>query len=167
MTGHHLAQLNVGTLRYPLDDPRTHGFTSMLDTLNEVADRAPGFVWRLVGDGGNDATAVRTSLGADVIVNMSVWDSRESLWNYVYRSGHLDVLRRRAEWFELPKTAFQVMWWIPAGHVPSVEEAVERLELLRAHGPSPSAFGFRDEYTPADGGPVPVPWVSHPMGSTT
>lgn len=79
-----------------------------------------------------------------VIVNMSAWESRDSLWDYVYRSGHLDVLPRRAEWFELPKTAFQVMWWIPAGHVPTIEEAVERLQLLRAHGPSPSAFGFPD-----------------------
>jgi len=152
MAGHHLAQLNVGTLRHPLEDPRMHGFTSMLDTLNEVADRAPGFVWRLVCDGGNDATAIRTPLGAEVIVNMSVWESRESLWDYVYRSGHLDVLRRRAEWFELPKTAFQVLWWIPARHAPTVEEAVERLQLLRTHGPSPSAFGFRDMYTAADAG---------------
>jgi hypothetical protein len=157
MTGHHLAQLNVGTLRYPLDDPRSRGFTSMLDTLNAVADQAPGFVWRLVDDGGNDATAIQTSLGADVIVNMSVWESRAGLWDYVYRSGHLDVLRRRAEWFELPRSAFQAMWWIPAGHVPTVEEAVERLELLRAHGPSSNAFGFRDEYTAADATRTPWP----------
>jgi hypothetical protein len=150
MTGHQLAQLNVGTLKFPLDDPRTHGFTSMLDTLNAVADTAPGFVWRLIDEGGNDATAIRTSLGDDVLVNMSVWESRDALWDYVYRSGHLDVLRRRSEWFELPKAAFQVMWWIPAGHIPTVEEAVERLELLRAQGPSPSAFGFRDDYRPQD-----------------
>lgn len=150
MTGHHLAQLNVGTLRFPLDDSRAHGFTSMLDALNAVADNAPGFVWRLVDDGGNDATATRTSLGNDVLVNMSVWESRDALWDYVYRSGHLDMLRRRAEWFDLPKAPFQVMWWIPAGHIPTVEEAVERLELLREKGPSPSAFGFRDTYLPED-----------------
>ncbi|MGI5131247.1 DUF3291 domain-containing protein [Pseudonocardia sp. CA-107938] len=148
MTGHHLAQLNVGTLRFPLDDPRMDGFTSMLDPINEVADNWPGFVWRLVGDGGNNATALRTPLGEDVIVNMSVWESREALWDYVYRSGHLDVLRRRAEWFDLPKGPFQVLWWIPAGHIPTVEEALERLERVREHGPSPEAFGFRDEYAP-------------------
>lgn len=148
MTEYHLAQLNVGITRYPLDDPRMHGFTSMLDTLNEVADNAPGFVWRLIGDGGNDATEIRTPLGDDVIVNMSVWESRDALWDYVYRSGHLDMLRRRSEWFELPKAPFQVLWWVPAGHVPTVEEAVERLELLREKGPSPSAFGFRDSYLP-------------------
>ncbi len=148
MTEYHLAQLNVGITRYPLDDPRMHGFTSMLDTLNEVADNAPGFVWRLIGDGGNDATEIRTPLGDDVIVNMSVWESRDALWDYVYRSGHLDMLRRRSEWFELPKAPFQVLWWVPAGHVPTVEEAVERLELLREKGPSPSAFGFRGSYLP-------------------
>jgi uncharacterized protein DUF3291 len=154
MTGHHLAQLNVGTLRFPLDDVRMHGFTSMLDTINEVADNSPGFVWRLVEEGNNDATALRTPLGDDVLVNMSVWESRDALWDFVYRSGHLDVLRRRAEWFELPKAAFQVMWWIPAGHIPTVEEAVERLQLLREQGPSPSAFGFREVYTAEDAGLV-------------
>lgn len=148
MTGFHLAQLNVGILNFPLDDPRMHGFTSMLDELNKVADNAPGFVWRLIEDGTNDATALRTSLGEDVLVNMSVWESRDALWDYVYRSGHLDMLRRRTEWFQLPKAPFQVLWWIPAGHIPAVEEAVDRLELLREHGPSPSAFGFRDFYPP-------------------
>jgi hypothetical protein len=150
MTGHHLAQFNVGILKFPLDDVRAHSFTSLLETLNEVADSAPGFVWRLVDDGGKDASGIRTSLGDDVFVNMSVWESRDTLWNYVYRSGHLDVLRRRAEWFQPPKAPFQVMWWIPAGHIPTVEEAVERLELLRERGPSPSAFGFRDTYLPED-----------------
>ena len=150
MTGYHLAQLNVGALNFPLDDVRMHGFTSMLDTVNELADNAPGFVWRLVAGAGNDATAIRTPLGDDVIVNMSVWETRDALWDYVYRSGHLDMLRRRAEWFQLPKASFQVLWWIPAGHIPTVEEAVERLELLREHGPSPTSFGFKDAYTPDD-----------------
>ena len=150
MTAPQLAQLNVGALNFPLDDPRMTGFTSMLDTLNAVADNAPGFVWRLIEEGANDATALRSPLGDDVLVNMSVWESREALWDYVYRSGHLDMLRRRSEWFRLPKGPFQVLWWVPAGHRPSVEEAVERLELLRAEGPSPRAFGFRDAWTAED-----------------
>lgn len=150
MTGHHLAQLNVGALNFPLDDPRMHGFTAKLDEINALADQAPGFVWRLVADGAADATGIRTALGADVLVNLSVWESRDALWDYVYRSGHLDVLRRRAEWFRLPKAAFQVLWWIPAGHLPTVQEAIERLELLREQGPSARAFGFRDVYPPED-----------------
>ena len=154
MTGHHLAQLNVGTLNFPLDDPRTHGFTAMLDELNAVADTSPGFVWRLTESGANDATHLRTSLGDDVLVNMSVWATRQSLWDYVYRSGHLDMLRRRAEWFQRPKAAFQVLWWIPAGHLPAVEEAVERLEHLRANGPTPTAFGFRDPFGPEEAAPT-------------
>jgi hypothetical protein len=150
VTGHHLAQLNVGTRRFPLDDPRMNGFTSMLDAVNELADKAPGFVWRLTDDGANDATAIQTPLGAEVLINMSVWENRDALWDYVYRTGHLEMLRRRAEWFELPKAAFQVLWWVPAGHLPTVAEAVDRLALLRAHGPSPSAFGFRDTCPPEE-----------------
>jgi len=150
MTEHHLAQLNVGVFSFPLDDPRMDGFRTMLDPLNAVADSAPGFVWRLVEDGENDATGLRTSLGEDVNINLSVWESREVLWDFVYRSGHLDMLRRRGDWFRLPKAPFQVLWWIPAGHIPSVEEAVERLRLLRDQGPSPRAFGFRDSYTPEE-----------------
>ncbi|MGH3391498.1 MAG: DUF3291 domain-containing protein [Actinomadura sp.] len=150
MTGHHLAQLNVGRLNFPLDDPRMAGFTSMLDPINDLADRTPGFVWRLVEDGGNDATAVRTSLGGDVLVNMSVWETREALWDFVYRSAHLDVLRQRGNWFQRPAEPFQVLWWVPAGHIPTPPEAVERLELLRREGPTPHAFTFRENYSPED-----------------
>jgi hypothetical protein len=150
MTEHHLAQLNVGMLNFPLDDPRMEGFTSMLDPINDVADRTPGFVWRLVGDGDNDATAVRTSLGEDVLINMSVWENRDALSDFVYRSGHLDVLRRRGEWFQRPREPFQVLWWIPAGHIPTLIEAVERLGLLRREGPTRRAFTFREGYGPED-----------------
>ncbi|MEU5882885.1 DUF3291 domain-containing protein [Spirillospora sp. NPDC047279] len=147
MTAHHLAQFNVGVLRHPLDDPRTAGFTDMLEPINKVADGAPGFVWRLVDDGGADATSLRP-LGDDVIVTMSVWETREALWEFVYRSGHLDLLRRRGEWFVRPDEADQVLWWVPAGHTPTLEEGVERLELLRREGPGPRAFTFRDDYAP-------------------
>lgn len=150
MTGHHLAQLNVGRLNFPLDDPRMAGFTSMLDPINDLADRTPGFVWRLVEDGGNDATAVRTSLGGDVLVNMSVWETREALWDFVYRSAHLDVLRQRGNWFQRPAEPFQVLWWVPAGHIPTPPEAVERLDLLRREGPTPHAFTFRENHSPED-----------------
>jgi hypothetical protein len=150
MTGRHLAQLNVGVLNFPLDDPRMEGFTSMLDLINDVADRTPGFVWRLVEEGERDATGVRTSLGEDILINMSVWESRDALWDFVYRSGHLDLLRRRGEWFQRPGEPFQVLWWIPAGHTPAVEEAVERLTLLRREGPTPLAFTFREGYGPED-----------------
>ncbi|WP_067472958.1 DUF3291 domain-containing protein [Actinomadura hibisca] len=145
----HLAQFNVAALRHPLDDPRTAGFVARLDEVNALADNAPGFVWRLVEEGAADATGLRP-LGADVIVTYSVWETRQALWDFVYRSGHLESMRRRREWFHRPTAAHLVLWWIPAGHVPTVAEGVERLELLRAQGSSPRAFTFNAGYGAAE-----------------
>ncbi|WP_019633865.1 DUF3291 domain-containing protein [Actinomadura atramentaria] len=145
--GRHLAQLNIGTLLHPLDDPRIAGFTNALDRINALADAAPGFVWRLVDDGGANATELRP-FGGDVIVNLSVWESREALWNFAYRSEHLELLRERRAWFRRPDGPHLVLWWVPAGHVPTTREAGERLALLREHGPSPRAFTFRDAFDP-------------------
>ncbi|MGW6420198.1 DUF3291 domain-containing protein [Streptomyces sp. NPDC055055] len=145
----HLAQLNVAALRYPLDDPRVAPFVDMLDPVNAAADAAPGFVWRLVEDGEADATGLRPA-GEDVIVNLSVWQTQEALWDFAYRSGHLEVMRRRREWFARHVEAHLVLWWVPAGEVPTVEEAMERLADLRAHGPSPRAFTFASAYTAAE-----------------
>ncbi|MFJ3202644.1 DUF3291 domain-containing protein [Streptomyces sp. NPDC086989] len=142
----HLAQINVATLRHPLDDPRMAAFVELLDPVNAAADSAPGFVWRLVEEGAVDATALRPA-GEDVIVNMSVWETQEALWDFTYRSGHLEVMRRRREWFERHVEAHLVLWWVPAGHLPTVDEALERLADLQAHGPSPRAFTFASSYT--------------------
>ncbi|MEU8521010.1 DUF3291 domain-containing protein [Streptomyces sp. NBC_01216] len=141
----HLAQLNVATLRHPLDDPRVAPFVDMLDPVNAAADGAPGFVWRLVEEGGSDATALRPA-GENVIVNLSLWESQDALWDFAYRSGHLEAMRRRREWFERHVEAHLVLWWVPAGHLPTVGEALERLAHLRAHGPSPRAFTFTSSY---------------------
>ncbi|KQX56126.1 MULTISPECIES: DUF3291 domain-containing protein [unclassified Streptomyces] len=145
----HLAQLNVATLSHPLDDPRLAPFVDMLDTVNAAADAAPGFVWRLVEDGAVDATGLRPA-GEDVIVNLSVWESQDSLWDFTYRSGHLEVMRQRRDWFERHVAAHLVLWWVPAGHVPTVGEALERLADLRANGPSPRAFTFASAHTAAE-----------------
>ncbi|MER8235331.1 DUF3291 domain-containing protein [Streptomyces sp. NPDC094049] len=145
----HFAQLNVATLLHPLDDPRVAPFVEMLDTVNAAADAAPGFVWRLVADGGADATALRPA-GEDVIVNMSVWETQEALWDFTYRSGHLEVMRRRRDWFERHAAAHLVLWWVPAGHRPTVAEALERLADLRENGPSPRAFAFASAHTAAE-----------------
>ncbi len=143
----HLAQLNVATLLHPIDDPRIAPFVEMLDPVNAAADRAPGFVWRLVEEGTADATGLRPA-GEDVIVNLTVWESREALWDFTYRSGHLEVMRQRRDWFARHVEAHLVLWWIPAGHVPTVDEALERLADLRANGPSPRAFTFASSYAP-------------------
>ncbi|WP_418960012.1 DUF3291 domain-containing protein [Streptomyces tritici] len=148
----HLAQLNVGTLRYPIDDPRVAPFVEQLAPVNAAADAAPGFVWRLVEDGEADATGLRPA-GENVIVNLSVWESQEALWDFAYRSGHLDVMRRRRDWFERHVEAHLVLWWVPAGHVPTVEEALERLADLQSRGSSPRAFTFASSYTAAEAAP--------------
>ncbi|MFI5765718.1 DUF3291 domain-containing protein [Streptomyces sp. NPDC051563] len=145
----HLAQLNVSTLRHPLDDPRMAPFVEMLDPVNAAADGAPGFVWRLAEEGAGDATGLRPA-GENVIVNLSVWETQEALWDFAYRSGHLEVMRRRREWFARHVEAHMVLWWVPAGHVPTVGEALERLAELRAQGPSPHAFTFASSYTAAE-----------------
>ena len=144
----HLAQLNVGRTVGPKEDPRMAGFYGDLDRVNAIADCWPGFVWRLVDDGGADATSLRP-FGDDPLVNLSVWESLEALRDFTFRSGHLDVLRRRREWFVPLGDVYAVNWWIPAGHIPTVEEAGERLDLLRRKGPSSDAFTFRDPFPAA------------------
>ncbi|MFJ9516866.1 DUF3291 domain-containing protein [Kitasatospora sp. NPDC101801] len=148
----HLAQLNVATLRHPLDDPRIAPFVEMLDPVNTTADGASGFVWRLTEEGEGDATGLRPA-GEDVIVNLSVWENQEALWDFAYRSGHLEAMRRRREWFHRNVEAHLVLWWVPAGHLPTVGEALERLAELREHGPSPRAFTFASSYTSAEAAP--------------
>jgi hypothetical protein len=142
---HHLAQLNIAKMRFPLESPGMLDFVNNLDRINQLADSSDGFVWRLQGDG-NDATSLRPFEDDFIIVNMSVWQNLESLKNYVYKSAHTDILKRRAEWFEKVQEAMVVMWWIPQGHIPTVTEAKERLEHLRAHGSSEFAFSFREAF---------------------
>ncbi len=148
MSRHHLAQLNIATMKAPLDSPQLADFVANLDRINALAEAAPGFVWRLQTEEG-DATALRP-LGDNVLVNMSVWRDVESLNQYVYRSGHVEVMRRRKAWFETMKEAYVVLWWVPAGHRPTIDEAKERLDRLRTDGPSARAFTFRHAFPPPD-----------------
>lgn len=141
-----LAQLNIGTMRAPQDSPEMAEFMNALDAINLLAESSPGFVWRLKDETGN-ATDI-DAFGDDILVNMSVWTDRDSLFKYVYKSGHTHYLGRRKEWFEMPAEAHMVLWWVPVGHEPTVEEAKERLLHLRAHGPSEHAFTFKSHFAP-------------------
>ncbi|HEU5111312.1 MAG TPA: DUF3291 domain-containing protein [Micromonosporaceae bacterium] len=155
MPTYHLAQLNVALPLAPLDDPVMAGFVDGLERLNALADGAPGFVWRLVDSNGQDATGLRLSEErSDTMVNLSVWESLDALRDYVYRTAHLDWVRRRRDWFRHAPGPYQVLWWVPAGHLPALAEAAERLALLVAEGPGPDAFTFREAF-PAPAGPVP------------
>jgi len=146
----HLAQLNIARFLHPLDSPAMKDFMDGLDPVNALADGSPGFVWRLVGETGQGATDVRGPFGDDVIVNMSVWESVEALRNFTYHSGHLEYLRRRREWLHhVGISAHLVLWWVDEGHVPTLDEAAERLAHLAEHGPSGYAFTLRTVVEPA------------------
>ena len=141
----HLAQINVGRLRAPVDSPLVAEFMAALDPINAIAEESPGFVWRFQTEEGN-ATAVRPYEDEDILINLSVWESIEALEAFVYRSDHTAYLRRRREWFGRIDEAMLTLWWVPAGTVPTLEEAVARLDHLRAHGPTPHAFTFRQRF---------------------
>jgi hypothetical protein len=147
VTTYHLAQLNIARLRAPLDSPQLAGFVDALEPINALADGSPGFVWRLQTEAG-DATALRVFDDDMLIVNMSVWESREALSEFVFRSDHREVMTGRRQWFERLDDAYLVLWWVTAGHVPEVDEAKARLALLQKEGPSPEAFSFRSVFPP-------------------
>jgi hypothetical protein len=147
-----LAQLNIALPVAALESAAMADFVAALDPINAVADAAPGFVWRLQTDEG-DATGISGFGDERLIVNLSVWTSLEALGEFVYRTAHVEVMRRRREWFDRMSTAYTTLWWVPAGHRPSVSEAEERLETLRRDGPSTFAFTFREAF-PAPNSPV-------------
>jgi hypothetical protein len=140
---YQLAQLNIARLRHPTTHPAIKDFMDGLERINALAESSPGFVWRLKDDTGN-ATEVQHPWSHDpfIIVNLSVWTDPQSLKNFVYRSDHLDFYVRRADWFERPTEAHYVLWWVPEGHIPSLEEARERLEDYRRNGATERAFWF-------------------------
>jgi hypothetical protein len=141
----HFAQYNIARLRQPLDHPATAEFIAGLDEVNALAESSPGFVWRLTDDAtGLSSSYVRAYDDPLMIINLSLWETPEHLQDFVYRSMHTSFLRRRREWFEKLDDAYLVCWWIPAEQVPSVGEAVERLERLRRDGVSDDAFTLRD-----------------------
>jgi hypothetical protein len=144
----HLAQLNIGRVRAPMTDPLMAGFVAELESVNALADSAPGFIWRLQTEAG-DATAIRPYDDDTILINMSMWETVEALKAYVYRTHHADVMRQREKWFERLDTYFIALWWVPAGTIPTVLEAKLRLDHLRQHGESPYAFSFKKVYPPA------------------
>jgi hypothetical protein len=141
MSAYHIAQLNVGRFLYPTDDPRMAEFMSNLDRINALAERSDGFVWRLK-DESNNATAIRPDDDPTMAVNLSVWESAEALERFVWMTVHRQFYNRKGRWFEPMRTPHLVMWPIPAGHIPDVEDAMARLDHLAAYGDSDFAFGW-------------------------
>ena len=144
-----LAQLNIALAKYPLDAPEIKEFVDNLELVNGIAESSEGFVWRLK-DGSGDATNIQAFDDPNMIVNMSVWDSVDSLKNFMFRTHHRDFMRRKGDWFHrLPEDTY-VLWWIEEDHIPTLEEAIERLEHLREIGDTPYAFTFKTNFTESE-----------------
>jgi uncharacterized protein DUF3291 len=146
---HHLAELNVGRTVAPIDDLLMAEFVDNLERINALGDGSPGFVWRLSDETGS-ATSIRAFEDPRMILNLTVWESIEALREYIYRTDHVEYLRRRREWFVPLDGPSLVLWWVPTGHIPTVEEALERLARLGADGPTADAFTLKTPFPPAD-----------------
>jgi hypothetical protein len=167
---YRIAQVNIGRIKASLDDPVMQGFVGRLAEINTLADHSPGFVWRLQTSEGN-ATYLRPYDDDRVLVNMSVRETVEALKHYVYRTVHAELLRQRHDWFERFAGAYAALWWVPIGHIPSVEEAKKRLAYLDAHGPTQFAFTFKTVVAPDEEFQKSIDWstfrsLSRDLGST-
>lgn len=146
----HLAQINVGRLVAPHGDPAVQPFFDALDRINALADESPGFVWRLKDEGGGPSSSIRVSPDPLFIINISVWTDADALFAYVYRSAHTVEMARRREYFDRFDGAFQALWWIPAGTIPTVSDGLSSLWYLDRYGPSPNAFTFKARFPQPD-----------------
>jgi hypothetical protein len=141
----YLAQVNIAKMLAPIDSPVMAGFVANLDRINALAEDSEGFIWRLK-DESNNATAIKIFDDDFLIINMSVWKNCEALFQFVYQSNHIEILKRRKEWFEKIPEMHMALWYIPAGHLPTVAEAVERLNYLRNYGETSFSFSFKKRF---------------------
>jgi Domain of unknown function (DUF3291) len=159
MAQYHIAQVNIGQIKGPLDGPTMAEFVSRLDEINGLADRSPGFVWRLQTSAGN-ATYFRPFDDDHILVNMSIWETVEALRHYVYHTAHAELLRQRQRWFEKFAGAYAALWWVPQGHIPGIDEAKKRLSHLERHGPTQFAFTFQTVFQPDEQFQQGIDWSS-------
>ena len=159
MNRYNIAQVNIGRILAELDDPVMAGFVNRLDEINALADASPGFVWRLIVEDGN-ATYLRPFGDPRMLLNMSVWETAEQLRHFVYKTVHIELLRERHAWFEKLAGVYTALWWVPAGHIPSVDEAKRRLAHLEAHGPTEFAFTFQSVVSPSADFQNTIDWAS-------
>jgi hypothetical protein len=153
----HLAQVNIARMKAPLESPLLTDFVSRLAEINALADHSEGFVWRLQTPEG-DATYLRPYDDDLILVNLSVWETADALKRYVYRTAHAELLRDRRKWFEQFAGVYVALWWVPAGHMPGVDEAKRRLAHLEEHGPSQFAFTFKTIHPPDEEYIATIDW---------
>ena len=139
----HVAQLNIARMLAPMESDVMKDFREGLEPINALGEQSAGFVWRLKDEESGDATAIRIFDDEMIIVNLTLWESVQSLFNFAYTSRHTEFLRRRTEWFEKSNVPMYVLWFVPEGHIPSTDEAKERLEHLQQHGETEYAFQFK------------------------
>ena len=162
-TSWQLAQVNIARLIAPAGDPLVADFFALLDEVNALAEASPGFVWRLK-DESNNSMGFAPTPDPRVAINLTVWEDAEALFAFVYRSAHTPVMARRRQWFEpWQDGAYQALWWVPAGHIPTTDEALAKLWTLDRYGPGPQAFTFKARFPAPGAGGVPVdmqpdPW---------
>jgi len=160
MGKYHLAQVNIGRVKAPIEDRLMAGFVARLDEINALAERSPGFVWRLQTPEGN-ATYLRPYPQDDrILINMSVWETAEALRHYVYKTAHAELLRQREAWFEKFAGVYLALWWVPAGHRPGVDEATKRIAYLEKQGPTQFAFTFKKIFEPDEQFQSRIDWAS-------
>ena len=143
---YHLAQVNIARMIASIDSPEMVDFVNNLDRINAIAEESTGFIWRLQGDD-NNATALRVFEDDFLIINMSVWESKEALFNFTYASQHAGVLKRKKEWFHNITDRHMCLWYVKVGHEPSPEEAKKRLQYWNDYGESPYAFSFKEKFS--------------------
>ncbi|NJX16670.1 DUF3291 domain-containing protein [Tamlana crocina] len=148
MTAYHLAQVNIAKRLAPMDDPIMQDFVNNVDKMNAIADQSNGFVWRLKDEDKDEAASIFQD--DSLLINMSVWENQESLFNYTYRSNHIEVFKRKKEWFSKVKMAHMAFWYVPVGYMPNFNDAKLRLDYLNTHGETPFAFTFKSKFTIAD-----------------
>ena len=144
-----LAQVNIARMLAPIDSPVMREFVENLDPINALAENSPGFVWRLKDDT-NNATSIKVFDDDFLIVNMSVWTGVDALFEYVYKSDHTKVLKRKSEWFEHLRERHMALWYVPDGKYPTIQDAIDRINHLRQNGETPHAFTFKKRFTPED-----------------
>ena len=131
-----------------MDDPIMQDFVNNVDNMNAIADAAEGFIWRLQDEDKDEA--IHVFQDDSLIVNMSVWESLECLFNYTYNSGHIEVFKRKKEWFSKMKMMHMAFWYVPEGYEPTFQEAKDRLDYLNTYGDTPYAFSFKNKFTVQD-----------------
>ena len=146
---YYLAQVNIARMLAPLDDPSMLDFVNNLDRINKLAEQSEGFIWRLVDESDN-ATSLRIFNDDFLIVNMSVWNSMDHLFQFTYQPGHIEIFKRKKEWFTKMGDAHLACWFVPEEYRPTIRDAEQRLEYLNKHGETPYAFTFKKRYSVDD-----------------